>query len=71
MSSLVKCPACGRQVSDNAAACPGCAEPISLANLNGGRINLRDPVHVAGVVVSAVIILGIALWVFGVTTGRI
>lgn len=26
--NLIDCPACGRQVSPNAASCPGCGEPL-------------------------------------------
>jgi len=26
--SLMTCPSCGKQISPNAAACPGCGEPV-------------------------------------------
>lgn len=55
MSKLIKCPTCGRQVSSNAAACPACAEPINRVSANTGRVNLRDPVHILGVVASVVV----------------
>ena len=29
--ALINCPECGKQVSDAAAACPGCAYPLSQA----------------------------------------
>ena len=58
------CPMCGRSVSPNAAACPGCGEPIAPARTNTQGINLRDPGHVAGVVLAVIILLGIGLYVF-------
>lgn len=50
--SLITCPACGQSVSSNAAACPGCGEPIRPERTNTGGINMRDPVHVLGVIVA-------------------
>ena len=29
--ALIKCPACGREVSSNAKLCPNCGEPIDTA----------------------------------------
>ena len=29
--ALIKCPECGKQVSDKAPACPGCGSPIDTA----------------------------------------
>lgn len=29
--ALIKCPECGRQVSDKAPTCPGCGSPIDTA----------------------------------------
>lgn len=55
-SRLVKCPACGRAVSPNAAACPACAEPIRPERTNHSGINLRDPVHVVGVIIAALVV---------------
>lgn len=57
MSRLINCPACGKQVSANAAACPACAEPIKPGRAKTGGINLRDPVHVVGVVLGVVILI--------------
>lgn len=30
--ALIRCPECGREVSDRAAACPNCAAPIKFSN---------------------------------------
>ena len=30
--ALIRCPECGREVSDKAAACPNCAAPIKFSN---------------------------------------
>ena len=54
MSTLKKCRACGNPVSANAAACPHCGEPVNLSHAGDGRINLRDPIHVIGVVVALI-----------------
>ena len=57
--ALIKCPECGTEVSGEAAACPKCGHPLQ-AKPSGG-INMRDPVHVIGVVLLVVILLvGIA-----------
>jgi hypothetical protein len=28
--AMIKCPECGRDVSSNAAACPGCGSPVGM-----------------------------------------
>jgi len=60
--SLIKCPECGTDVSDAAAACPKCGHPLKATPAGG--INSRDPVHVIGVILVVVIVL--AAVVFGV-----
>lgn len=62
-SELVKCPTCGRSISQNAAACPGCAEPVIPVRTNTAGINLKDPVHVLGIFVSVLIVIGTILFV--------
>lgn len=57
-ATLRTCPACGRDVSIRAPACPHCGEPFKLAAANPGGINMRDPVHVAGVVIAVIVGLG-------------
>jgi hypothetical protein len=57
-SGLRTCPACSRQVSRNAPACPGCGEPFQeAARRPHGAINPRDPVHAAGIVIAVVIVV--------------
>lgn len=31
--ALIKCSECGREISDKAAACPGCGAPVSITNI--------------------------------------
>jgi predicted amidophosphoribosyltransferase len=60
--SLIKCPACGRDVSKNAPSCPGCGEPIkSSVEKASGAINMKDPVHLIGVIFAIAVLLGIIL----------
>lgn len=33
--ALIKCPECGKEISDKAAACPNCGHPIATENQNG------------------------------------
>jgi uncharacterized paraquat-inducible protein A len=53
--ALIKCPECGTEVSSEAAACPKCGHPLR-AKPSGG-INMKDPVHVIGVVLVIIILL--------------
>ena len=64
------CPMCGRSVSPNAAACPGCGEPIAPARTNTQGINLRDPVHIAGVALALLILAGTILSVVVAALGQ-
>lgn len=57
--SLIKCAACGNEVSIEAAACLKCGHPIKATPAGG--INMKDPVHIVGVIAVGVILLGI-LW---------
>lgn len=52
---LNKCPSCGGTVSSQAAACPKCGHQFKSA----GGVNLRDPVHVVGLVLAVLMGLGI------------
>ena len=55
---LVACEACGKQISEAAASCPGCGHPrgqvIEVAEpprpmRSPGSLDLTDPVHAIGV----------------------
>ena len=60
MATLIKCPTCGKQVSSNAATCPGCGEVINAQMTKpAGAINLKDPVHLIGVILAGLVILGV------------
>ncbi len=56
--TLKTCPACGNAVSVRAPACPHCGEPFKMAATNPNGINMHDPVHVAGVIIAAVVGVG-------------
>lgn len=62
--NLISCPSCGASVSKNAAACPSCAEPIAPARTNTQGINMKDPLHIAGVVIAIAIVIGIGLYIY-------
>ena len=57
--NLIKCPSCNKDVSTKAASCPHCGHQFKSA----GGINLKDPVHVLGVIAVIVIILGVILYI--------
>ena len=60
MAQLIKCPTCGKHVSSNAAACPNCGEIINSKMAKpAGAINLKDPVHLIGVIIAVLVILAI------------
>ncbi len=62
-TNLRQCPACSKMVSRNASACPDCGEPFSeVARVPHGAINMRDPIHVLGIIVVIVIIALTILW---------
>jgi predicted amidophosphoribosyltransferase len=61
--SLTKCPACEKEVSPNAPACPRCGEPINKsAGKSAGAIDAKDPVHFIGLVIAGLMILGIIIF---------
>lgn len=47
--SLIKCPECGKQVSDQANACPDCGYPIK-ANNTKGKVAIKIANGLAGTV---------------------
>ena len=60
MANLIQCPTCGKKVSSNAATCPDCGEIINAQMTKpAGAINLKDPVHVVGVGLAILIVIGI------------
>ena len=62
--ALITCPACGKPVSKNAPACPSCGEPIrSSVEKASGALNMKDPVHVIGVLLAILMVLGVVLYI--------
>jgi len=68
-TNLIPCPACGKLISPQAAACPQCAQPIAPAKNNTQGINLRDPIHILGVALALLMLLGIAFYIFTAVMG--
>jgi predicted amidophosphoribosyltransferase len=62
--SLTKCPSCQADVSTKAAACPKCGHQFKYA----GRVNLKDPIHIVGVIICVVIL---AFVIIGLTNALI
>ena len=65
-SSLTKCPSCNSDISVHAAACPKCGHQFKYA----GRVNLKDPVHLLGLGICALIILSIIYYSFSISSGQ-
>ena len=60
--SLIKCRACGKDVSENAPTCPNCGEPINrkeAKKLSSGGIDFKDPVHIIGLIIAILIVAGV------------
>ena len=56
--TLITCPICKASVSKNANACIKCGEPISKKmSSSNGALNLKDPVHLIGIVVCLIFVL--------------
>lgn len=36
--ALIKCPECGREISDKAASCPGCGCPVKVQSINNNEV---------------------------------
>lgn len=62
-ASLTKCPSCRADVSTEAAACPKCGHQFKYA----GGINLKDPVHVIGLIITALLAVGVVWYILAVT----
>src|SRR5665213_821026 len=56
-SQLTRCPSCSAEVSTKAVSCPKCGHQFRYA----GGVNLKDPVHVLGLIICAIIIIGVIL----------
>ena len=62
MAELIQCPTCKGEFSSRAFKCPHCGEVInSRMTKPAGAINLKDPVHLAGVILAGLMVLGVIL----------
>jgi hypothetical protein len=60
MPTLINCPACRREVSTGAAACPQCGHQFAPV---AGGISARDPVHIVGILLVVLMAVGIVFWI--------
>jgi len=74
--SLIKCPECGRDVSDKAATCPNCGHPINQTNENLVQIDSapqkRKKYRVRLLIFTPIFFIGLILsmiWGFSAMTG--
>lgn len=47
--ALIKCPECGREVSDRAGSCPNCAFPLSSMRTDG-EVSIKLPINLLGTI---------------------
>ena len=52
--SLIKCPDCGNEVSDEAPSCPKCGKPIADKTASQKRSHRARMILIAGIVILAV-----------------
>lgn len=45
--ALIKCPECGKEISDQAASCPNCGCPIKKPNVNSGEENSDKKIEIS------------------------
>ena len=46
--ALIKCPECGKEVSDRAGSCPNCAFPLSSMRTDG-EVSIKLPINLLGI----------------------
>ncbi len=54
---MFRCPTCSREISDQAAACPGCGHQLKTTGFS-----LADPVHLLGVILLIVFLAGVLIY---------
>ena len=65
--ALINCPECGKQVSDQAASCPGCGYPIARANEHMEEqpvMKNTEPYSMAGILVVVISCIVVAVSTF-------
>lgn len=59
-SKLIECSICGEKIAESAAYCPHCGAVINKKMTKAsGAINLNDPIHIVGIILAILIIVGI------------
>lgn len=48
--SLIKCPECGKEISDKAAVCPSCGNPINIIQKKQGKSNAGKVCIIIGII---------------------
>jgi len=64
--ALMKCPDCGREVSDKARACPQCGRSLYSIRRNWPKEALALALLVGGIALGALLFIAVWLLVFGV-----
>ena len=59
--ALIKCPECGKEISDQAKSCPGCGKPIEIKESTTNRTNKRKIILICGVIIVLLSVLVITL----------
>jgi hypothetical protein len=54
---MIQCPACKKEISKKAMACPSCGHQIKKP----GGINPKDPIHFLGIIIVILMIIGFIL----------
>ena len=69
--ALIKCPDCGKDVSDVAPVCPNCGRPISAPRAGQGSATGQEKKTSPKVIgCLALLLLGLGLWVIGSLTSN-
>ena len=74
--ALVKCPECGTEVSDKAAACPKCAYPIANPHQSPSPIKVQTieqtskQIKLQILLSTLILLIGVVMFVFGAGTNE-
>ncbi len=72
--ALIRCPECGREISDKSSTCIGCGAPVtqdSNNKLKPGKIKPKgEESSGGGNVLANIVVVAAAIWAFGTDSGR-